>query len=151
MVVVANEESRLCEVRAGLLEGRVGENAQKTNRLPPGPAREAHPAQDRDLAVVLGDTDPPREEQQEWRRPEEALRPELEDPRVFEEELAPLGKKEVEAGEVDDLLVGLHLGEVRVHGTVEDDPRAHLPLGVQARSVGTPPSSWGSRVTPTSP
>jgi hypothetical protein len=120
------------EVRAGLLEGGVGEDAQKADRLTPGPAGETYPAQDGDFAIVLGDPDPAREEHQERRGLEESPRAELEYPGVLEEELASLGKKEVEAGQVDDLVVGLHLGEVGVQGAVENDPGVHLPLGVQA-------------------
>ena len=80
---------------------------------------------------VVRDPDPPREEQQERRRLEEAAGAELEDPRVLEEELALLGIEEVEAGEVHLLVVGLDLGEVGLRGHVEDDAGLDLPLGIE--------------------
>jgi hypothetical protein len=79
----------------------------------------------------------------ERRRLEETARPELEDSRVLEEEIALLGQEQVEARQVDDLLVRLHLGEVGVHGRVEHEARPQIPL-----EAGRPPAAVPAPVAP---
>jgi hypothetical protein len=56
---------------------------------------------------------------------------------VLEEELALLGKEQVEARQVHLLVVGLDLGEVGVDRRVGDHARPHFPFGVEA-DVGVP-------------
>ena len=63
---------------------------------------------------------------------EEAAGPELEDPCVLQEELPLLGEEEGEAGEVDALLVRLHLREVGVDGGIQHHSGVDLPLDVAA-------------------
>ena len=103
------------------------------------PARE-----DRHLAPVV-QPDPPREEQ--LRRlvdgvdltaePGLARRaPELECPAALEEEVALLGKHHREAGEVDLLLVHLHLREVGVDGEVGGQVGVDAVLRVEAAGGG---------------
>ena len=99
---------------------------------------------DRDQALVVpGDADAAREEQEEGRRLVQAAPAEVEDAGVLQEEVALLGEEEVEAREVHLLVVGLHLGEVRMDGAVQHEPRPHFPLRVEA-DVGLPCRSRAS-------
>ncbi len=56
----------------------------------------------------------------------------VEQPARFEEELALFREEEREPGEVDDLLVGFHLREVRVHSHVGGQGRCEADLSVGA-------------------
>ena len=62
-------------------------------------------------------------------------RAELEHAGVLEEEVALLGEEQVEARQVDLLLVGFDLREVGVDGEVPRQPRGHAVLHVEARVV----------------
>ena len=90
-------------------------------------AREPRPAQDVDGLAEAREPDPAREEEVHL-----LGLPELEGGGVFEEEGALLGEEEVEAGEVDLLLVGFDLGEVGVHGEVGGELRGDAPLHVES-------------------
>jgi hypothetical protein len=56
----------------------------------------------------------------------------LEHARVLEEEVTLFRKEEVKAGEVYLLVIDLDLGEVRVHGHIEHEPREHLVLRIDS-------------------
>ena len=60
----------------------------------------------------------------------------VEDAGILEKELALLRKELRELGEVDLLLVGLHLREVRVHGDVEREPLRDAVFQVHSRVSG---------------
>ncbi len=76
-----------------------------------------------------------------WRPPPRAAatagvaRPELEHAGVLEEEVALLREEQVEARQVDLLLVGLDLREVGVDGEVPRQARGHAVLHVEAGVV----------------
>ncbi len=90
-------------------------------------ARHARPGDDRHRLAVRPDADPAAEEQLHL-----AGLPHGEEAGVLEEERPLLRKEQVEAVEVDLLLVHLHLGEVGVVGRIERQARRDAVLEVRA-------------------
>ena len=87
----------------------------------------ARPGVDRNRIAVLIDADPPREEQLHLAR-----RAELEEPGVLEKERPLLGEEQIEAREVDLLVVDFDLREVRVERGVEREAGRDSVLEIQS-------------------
>ena len=109
--------------------------------LSPTLAREPAAADDRHLLAVVADADAAAEEDLDLPRP-----PHRKQPGVFQEEGTFLREEQVEAIQVDLLLVDLHLREVGVVGRVERHARGDAVLQVDADFTGAdgPPVRRGT-------
>ena len=107
-----------------------GLHVQQAQVVVPGLAREAGAAEDGDRHAARADADPPAEEEVHRTAPAHG-----EVPGVLQEEGALLREEQVESGEVDLLVVHLHLGEVGVVGQIEVQAGGDADLGVQAEVV----------------
>ena len=114
-------------------------HAQGADLVRSGAAGELAPGEHGKVVPLL-DADAAAVEQQGGRRASQALPfdpfTELENPCPFEEEVPFLGEEQAEAGEVDLLLVRLHLGEVGLPGQVEGQRGGKSVLEVEAGVEG---------------
>ena len=117
---------------------RPGQHREAAEREAAGASGQPEPDRDRDRSSRGIEPDPPTEEEEEvfvrGRRGAGLVAPgcvaDVEDARVLQEELALLRKELAELGQVDLLLVGLDLGEVRIDGGVEREPRSDPGLEI---------------------
>ena len=120
------------EAVAGVAERRLRVDVHRGDVVAVHLAGEPRSADDGDRLPPVRQADAPREEEVGHPPEAAAARPDVEHPGVFEEEVALLRKEEREAGQVDLLLVHLHLREVGVQGQVEVEARRYAVLDVQA-------------------
>ena len=106
---------------------------------------------DRTWRAVGAEADTPGEEREHDERIRRAprsrapLAPHGEEVGVLEEELAPLREEDTEAGEIHHLPVHVRLGEVRVHGRLEQTVRGRRPDHLATDRTGRP-TEGGRRV-----
>ena len=105
-------------------------HVQETDVESTGPAGQAGAAEDRH-GHAAAQADPPAEE--EFRAaPERGPAADAEETGVLQEEGPLFGEEQAEAVEIDLLIVGFHLGEVRVDGQVKRQARGDAVLEVHA-------------------
>ena len=107
------------EVLPGAAERGLCRDVHRSDVVASGLARQPGPAHDRDRLAGVRQPDPPREEEVGEAPEPAAAGADAEHAGVLEKEVPLLRKEEGEAGQVDLLLVHLHLREIGVQGEVQ--------------------------------